>query len=132
MQSTRANANGYDRASMRDHSVERSVTTRGPEETIEFGRAPARDLRPPAVLLLIGDLGAGKTTLTKGLAAGLGAAAEEDVTSPTFTLVHEYGSRREAVLVYHIDLYRIESSRELETLGLEDMVADERSIVVIE
>jgi len=88
------------------------------------------------VLLLIGDLGAGKTTLAKGIAAGLGAAAEEDVTSPTFTLVHEYGGENgdesAAPLVYHVDLYRIESARELGTLGLEDMVSDPRAIVMIE
>lgn len=117
----------------------RSVVTRSSEETIEFGRSLAGELRPPLVLLLIGDLGAGKTTLTKGIASGLGAASEQDVTSPTFTLVHEYNGRRTnggvtkaGQSVYHVDLYRIESARELETLGLEDMIADPRSIVIIE
>ncbi len=110
--------------------------THSAEETISLGRRLAQELSPPVVLLLIGDLGAGKTTITKGLVAGLGAAAEEDVTSPTFTLVHEYGGRQsgpnQGPPVYHVDLYRIETARELGTLGLEDLVADPRSIVIIE
>ncbi len=110
--------------------------THTPEETIAVGRRLAQELSPPVVLLLIGDLGAGKTTITKGLVAGLGAAAEEDVTSPTFTLVHEYGGKpgekREAPRVYHVDLYRIETAQELGTLGLEDLVSDPRAVVIIE
>ena len=111
--------------------------TRSPEETIELGRRLAQELKPPAVVLLIGDLGAGKTTLTKGLVAGLGAAAEEEVTSPTFTLVHEYGGERirknsQAPHVYHVDLYRIETPQEMTTLGLEDLISDRRGIVIVE
>ena len=68
-----------------------SFVTQSPEETVKLGRQIAKNLTPPVVVLLIGELGAGKTTLAKGLVAGLGAASEEDVTSPTFTLVHEYG-----------------------------------------
>src|SRR5450759_3352298 len=84
--------------------------THSPEETIELGRRLAQELKPPAVVLLIGDLGAGKTTLTKGLVGGLGGAGEEEVTSPTFTLIHEYGGERirenpQAAHVYHVDLY---------------------------
>jgi tRNA threonylcarbamoyladenosine biosynthesis protein TsaE len=80
------------------------------------------------LILLSGDLGAGKTTLTKGIAAGLGAAREDDVTSPTFTLVHKYeGSTR----VYHVDLYRIEDLHDFETLGLEDIFA-EQAVVIVE
>jgi tRNA threonylcarbamoyladenosine biosynthesis protein TsaE len=79
--------------------------------------------------LLRGELGAGKTTLVKGIAAVLEAAAEEDVTSPTFTLVHEYRGPR--VVVYHIDLYRVDTARELETLGLDDLRSD-NSILLIE
>jgi tRNA threonylcarbamoyladenosine biosynthesis protein TsaE len=83
-------------------------------------------------VLLLGDLGAGKTTLAKGIVAGLGAASEEEVTSPTFTLIHEYGSGRGAALrAYHVDLYRIESVRELETLALDDLLA-ERAVVIVE
>jgi tRNA threonylcarbamoyladenosine biosynthesis protein TsaE len=108
-----------------------SYITRSPEETIALGRQLAAQLTPPVLVVLLGDLGAGKTTLTKGIAAGLGATAEEDVTSPTFTLIHEYGGRRAKTPVYHVDLYRIENARELETLGLEDMLA-ERAVVIVE
>ena len=80
-------------------------------------------------MLLRGDLGAGKTTLVKGIAAGFEAAEEEDVTSPTFTLVHEYRGPR--ANLYHIDLYRIDTPRELETLGLDDLRSD-NSILLIE
>jgi tRNA threonylcarbamoyladenosine biosynthesis protein TsaE len=79
--------------------------------------------------LLRGDLGAGKTTLVKGIAAAFGAAEEEEVTSPTFTLVHEY--RGPAATLYHIDLYRIDTPRELDTLALDDLVA-ENSVLLIE
>src|SRR5687767_9662578 len=100
------------------HMIEmrsRTVVTHSPEETIAFGQQLARDLSPPILVLLVGDLGAGKTTLTKGIVAGLGAAPEEEITSPTFTLVHEYGVSQEgAPRVYHVDLYRIESARDLE------------------
>jgi tRNA threonylcarbamoyladenosine biosynthesis protein TsaE len=107
----------------------RQITTRSAEETIAFGRTLAELLAPPRLVLLRGDLGAGKTTLVKGIAAGFGAAEEDDVTSPTFTLVHEYRGPR--VNVYHIDLYRIDTPRELETLGLDDLRAD-NSILLIE
>jgi len=80
-------------------------------------------------VLLRGDLGAGKTTLVKGIAEGFQAASEEDVTSPTFTLVHEYRGPR--ANLYHIDLYRIDTPRQLETLGLDDLVAP-NSILLIE
>lgn len=95
-------------------------TTHSAEETIALGRKLATELSPPLVVLLRGDLGAGKTTLVKGIAEGFGAALAEDVTSPTFTLVHEY--RGPQTTLYHIDLYRIDTERELETLGLDDLV----------
>ena len=95
--------------------------THSAEETIAFGRKLASILSPPLVVLLRGDLGAGKTTLVKGIAEGFGAARAEDVTSPTFTLVHEY--RGSQTTLYHIDLYRIDAERELETLGLDDLLA---------
>lgn len=110
----------------------RSFVTRSPEETIELGRKLAQRLQPPVLVVLLGELGTGKTTLTKGIAAGLGAAPEEEVTSPTFTLIHEYRGREpNAPRVYHVDLYRIENARELETLGLEDLLA-ERAVVIVE
>ena len=83
-----------------------TIETHSPEETIAYGRALAAELTPPLIILLRGDLGAGKTTLVKGIAEGFHAARAEDVTSPTFTLVHEYRSAR--ATLYHIDLYRID------------------------
>ncbi len=94
-----------------------------------MGRRLVALLAPPKLVLLRGDLGAGKTTLVKGIAAGFEAASEEDVTSPTFTLVHEY--RGPAANIYHIDLYRVDTPRQLETLGLDDLLA-ENSILLIE
>jgi tRNA threonylcarbamoyladenosine biosynthesis protein TsaE len=107
----------------------REITTHSAEETMAFGRTLTELLAPPKLVLLRGELGAGKTTLVKGIAAALEAAAEEDVTSPTFTLVHEYRGPR--VVVYHIDLYRVDTARELETLGLDDLRSD-NSILLIE
>ena len=107
----------------------REVTTNSPEETIAFGRTLAGLLTPPKLALLRGDLGAGKTTLVKGIAAACEAALEEDVTSPTFTLIHEYRGPR--VNLYHIDLYRIDTQRELDTLALDDLRGDD-SILLIE
>ena len=112
-----------------DTSLAREVTTHSPEETIAFGRTLAEILAPPKLVLLRGDLGAGKTTLVKGIAAAFDAAAEEDVTSPTFTLIHEYRGPR--ANLYHIDLYRIDTQRELETLGLDDLRSDS-SVLLIE
>jgi len=106
-----------------------TIITNSAEETIAFGRQLAAQLSPPLIVLLRGDLGAGKTTLVKGIAEGFQAASAEDVTSPTFTLVHEYRSSRGTL--YHIDLYRIDTERELETLGLDDLVA-ENGILLIE
>jgi tRNA threonylcarbamoyladenosine biosynthesis protein TsaE len=110
-------------------SVVRELTTHSPEETIAFGRTLAEILVPPKLVLLRGDLGAGKTTLVKGIAAAFGAADEEDVTSPTFTLIHEYRGPR--ANLFHIDLYRIDRLRELETLGLDDLRSD-NSVLLIE
>jgi tRNA threonylcarbamoyladenosine biosynthesis protein TsaE len=97
------------------------ATTHSAEETIAFGRKLAAQLSPPLIVLLHGDLGAGKTTLVKGIAEGFEAARAEDVTSPTYTLVHEY--RGPQTTLFHIDLYRIDTERELETLGLDDLLA---------
>jgi len=108
----------------------REITTHSAEETIAFGRTLADLLAPPKLVLLRGDLGAGKTTLVKGIAAAFDAAAEEDVTSPTFTLIHEYRGPR--ANLYHIDLYRIDTQRELDTLALDDLRADDDSILLIE
>ncbi len=100
----------------------REFTTNSAEETIALGRELASLLTPPRLVLLRGDLGAGKTTLVKGIAQGFQAASEEEVTSPTFTLVHEY--RGPSATLYHIDLYRVDTPRELETLGIDDLMTD--------
>ena len=108
----------------------RGFITNSAEETIELGRKLAAELDPPKLVLLRGDLGAGKTTMVKGIAEAFEAASQDDVTSPTFTLIHEY--RGPEVSVYHIDLYRIDTPRELETLGLDELISDERNVVLIE
>jgi tRNA threonylcarbamoyladenosine biosynthesis protein TsaE len=110
-------------------TTRREITTHSAEETIAFGRTLARVLAPPKLVLLRGDLGAGKTTLIKGIASAFKAASEEDVTSPTFTLVHEY--RGPLANLYHIDLYRVDTPRQLETLGLDDLIAED-SVLLIE
>jgi tRNA threonylcarbamoyladenosine biosynthesis protein TsaE len=118
---------------------DKEFVTHSYEETIAKGREIAEKLSAPVLVLLSGDLGSGKTTLTKGIISGLGAAREEDVTSPTFTLVHVFkipvsassGSGSHECKVYHVDLYRIENFHDLESLGLEDALA-EKAIVIIE
>jgi tRNA threonylcarbamoyladenosine biosynthesis protein TsaE len=108
--------------------VRREIVTHSFEETIRCGREIGAVLKPPVLVLLSGELGAGKTTLTKGMASGLGAASEDEVTSPTFTLVHKY---TRGAPVYHVDLYRIGDFRDFETLGLEDVFA-ENAVVIVE
>ena len=112
----------------RFNSVAEEIVTRSSEETTAWGREFAKRLAAPVLILLTGDLGSGKTTLTKGIVAGLGAASEDEVTSPTFTLVHVYGK---AAKVYHADLYRVESFHDFETLGLEDVFA-KPAVVILE
>ena len=96
-------------------------------ETIALGERLARELPARGVVLLIGNLGAGKTTLAKGIVNGLGAAAADEVSSPTFTLIHEYGEGR----VYHVDLYRLDEPRQVATLGL-DEIFERDGVVLIE
>jgi tRNA threonylcarbamoyladenosine biosynthesis protein TsaE len=108
--------------------VTEEVITHSADETIAWGRKLAEKLKAPVLILLSGELGTGKTTLTKGIVAGLHAAQEDEVTSPTFTLLHEYGSGKR---VFHGDLYRIESFHDFETLGLEDVFA-QPAIVILE
>ncbi len=101
--------------------------TSSEDETIALGERIARDLPPGAVVLLIGTLGAGKTTLAKGIAKGLGAAEPEEVSSPTFTIIHDYGGGR----VFHIDLYRLERESEVEGLGLDELM-DGGAVLLVE
>ena len=105
------------------------MVTHSAEETVALGRSLASCLTPPKLVLLRGDLGAGKTTLVKGIARAFDAAQEDDVTSPTFALIHEYRGPR--VNVIHVDLYRVDTPRQLETLGLDDFVA-ENTVLLLE
>ena len=100
--------------------------TRSEEETIALGGSLAAELPSRAVVLLIGNLGAGKTTLAKGIVKGLGVAQPEEISSPTFTLIHEYSPS-----VYHIDLYRLDQPSQVATLGL-DEIFDRQAVVLIE
>ena len=107
----------------------KSFTTHSADETTDLGRRLAAELKPGSIVLLRGDLGAGKTTMVKGIAEGFNAAEAEAVTSPTFTLIHEY--RGPEVTLYHIDLYRIDTQRELDTLALDDLM-EPNTILLIE
>lgn len=108
-------------------------TTQSDADTVELGRKLATLLKPPQLLILEGDLGTGKTTLVKGIAQALDAADPDEVTSPTFTLLHEYEGTREGrpVKLYHLDVYRLESERQLDTLGLDELLSDD-SLVLVE
>lgn len=97
--------------------------TNSEEETIQLGRKLACSLS--GVVLLIGNLGAGKTTLTKGIVEGLGVASADAVSSPTFTLVHQYAED-----VFHIDLYRLDTEAEVETLGLGELFNEGRIVLL--
>jgi len=117
--------------SVKEFTREKRFRTRSVEGTLALGERIAEILLPaPKLVVLRGEVGAGKTTLVKGIAAALGAASEEDVTSPTFTLVHEY--RGPKVTLYHLDLYRLETERELATLGIDEMAAEQDALVLVE
>lgn len=107
-------------------------TTQSGADTIDVGRKLAQLLKPPQLLLLRGDLGTGKTTLVKGIAQALDAAEPDEVTSPTFTLLHEYDGNLagKPVKLYHIDVYRIEGERQLETLGLDELLTPDALVLV--
>ena len=111
-------------------SATREYITHSAEETIALGRVLAPMLRDARMVILRGDLGAGKTTLVKGIAEGLQAASRDDITSPTFTLIHEF--RGPEVTLYHVDLYRLETERELLTLGLDELFAEPGNLVLLE
>jgi tRNA threonylcarbamoyladenosine biosynthesis protein TsaE len=111
-------------------SAAREYITHSADETIALGRQLAPTLKDARMIILRGDLGAGKTTLVKGIAEGLQAASRDDITSPTFTLIHEF--RGPEVTLYHVDLYRIETERELLTLGLDELFAEPGNLVLLE
>jgi tRNA threonylcarbamoyladenosine biosynthesis protein TsaE len=110
----------------------REYETKSAAGTVAIGRKLAELLTPPKLLILRGDLGAGKTTLVKGIASALGAADPDEVTSPTFTLVHEFAGtlNGKPVKLVHLDLYRLETERQLDSLGLEEMRADDAIVLV--
>jgi len=111
-------------------SPSRQFRTRSADETIAVGRLLSNFLQPGQLVILRGNLGAGKTTLVKGIAEGFDAALQENVTSPTFTLVHEY--RGPQATLFHIDLYRIDTDRELLTLAIDDLRSEPSSILLVE
>ncbi|MGO8735181.1 MAG: tRNA (adenosine(37)-N6)-threonylcarbamoyltransferase complex ATPase subunit type 1 TsaE [Terriglobia bacterium] len=104
-----------------------SLVTHSPEETVNFGRELAKELQPPCMVLLEGELGSGKTTLVKGILASLASIPEDEVTSPSYTLVHEYGPEGR---IYHADLYRVEGARDLATLGLDDLEGQDATVLI--
>ena len=107
-------------------------TTQTSADTVAVGRKLVELLKPPQLLLLRGELGTGKTTLVKGIAQALDAAEPDEVTSPTFTLIHEYDGTRKGkpVKLYHLDVYRLEAERQLETLGLDDLLTPDALVLV--
>src|ERR1017187_1560458 len=107
-------------------------TTRSGADTVDVGRKLAALLKPPQLLILRGDLGTGKTTLVKGIAQALDAAEADEVTSPTFTLVHEYDGSQDGkpVKLFHLDVYRLEGERQLETLGLDELLTPDALVLV--
>lgn len=115
---------------MKEKLREKRFRTRSVEGTLALGEKMAEILRPPKLAILRGEVGAGKTTLVKGIARALGSAYEEDVTSPTFTLVHEYNGPN--VHLFHLDLYRLETEEQIAILGLEEMLAEPNALVLVE
>ena len=109
---------------------EKRFKTRSVEGTLALGERIAEMLRPPMLVVLRGEVGAGKTTLVKGIAAAIGAASEDDVTSPTFTLLHEYVGPK--VHLFHLDLYRLETEEQIAVLGLDEMAGYENALVLVE
>jgi tRNA threonylcarbamoyladenosine biosynthesis protein TsaE len=119
---------------MRDWTREKRLRTRSEAGTLALGELLTELLRPPKLVVLRGDLGAGKTTLVRGMAAALGAPADE-VASPTFTLVHEYkGSLRNGRVprLFHLDLYRLETERDLEGIGLWEFTDEGDALLLVE
>lgn len=113
-------------------AVTREYETKSSAGTVAIGRKLAELLTPPRLLILRGDLGAGKTTLVKGIASALGAAEPDEVTSPTFTLVHEYSGELNGkpVKLLHLDLYRLDAERQVDSLGIEEMRTKDAIVLV--
>ena len=115
---------------MRDWTREKRLRTRSENGTLALGELMTELLVAPKLVVLRGELGAGKTTLVKGMAMALGAAEAEDVASPTFTLVHEYKGRK--TRLFHLDLYRLETEQEVEGLGIWEMADAADALVLVE
>lgn len=96
------------------------------DELVDWGRRLGRQITPPLVVTLAGDLGAGKTTLARAICEGFGV--REEVTSPTFAIVHEYHAPKAPV--YHVDLYRLEKASELQNIGWDDIVQSDALVLV--
>ena len=109
---------------------EKRFKTRSVEGTLALGERIAEMLQPPMLVVLRGEVGAGKTTLVKGIAVAIGAASEDDVTSPTFTLLHEYVGPK--VHLFHLDLYRLETEEQIAVLGLHEMMEEPNALVLVE
>lgn len=109
---------------------EKRFRTRSVEGTLALGERIIEMLQPPMLVILRGEVGAGKTTLVKGIAAALGAASEDDVTSPTFTLLHEYIGPK--THLFHLDLYRLETEEQIAVLGLREMLEQPNALVLVE
>ena len=115
---------------MKEWTREKRLRTRSVGGTLALGEIMTELLRAPKLVVLRGELGIGKTTLVKGMAAALGAADPEEVVSPTFTLVHEYQGRK--VRLFHLDLYRLETETEVEGIGLWEMADAPDALVLVE
>jgi tRNA threonylcarbamoyladenosine biosynthesis protein TsaE len=114
---------------LREWTREKRLRTRSVNGTLALGEVITEMLPAPKLVVLRGPLGAGKTTLVKGMAAALGASGDE-VSSPTFTLVHEYAGRKTRLI--HLDLYRLDREEEIEGLGLWEMAEAQNALVVVE
>lgn len=114
---------------MKEWTREKRLRTRSVNGTLGLGEILTELFLPPKLIVLRGDLGAGKTTLVRGIAQALGAPVE-DVSSPTFTLVHEYQGRKTRLI--HLDLYRLETEQELEGIGLWEMADAADALVMVE
>jgi tRNA threonylcarbamoyladenosine biosynthesis protein TsaE len=105
----------------------KKILCKSPEETQQVGAALAKALPVPGIVLLRGNLGAGKTTLTRGIAQGLGMRDPDHVNSPSFTLINIYQGR---CPIYHVDLYRLEGERDLYSIGLDEFIGNEGITIV--
>lgn len=104
------------------------INTNSPKQTEELGEKLGKMLEPADVVCLIGELGAGKTAFTRGLGRGWGTTAR--VTSPTFTLINEYARPSDGRILYHLDCYRLTNDDDVETIGLEDILAADGAVVI--